>query len=586
MNSIQLPETMTVKELATQLGLGAPEVIKFLLEHGTMATINQNVDFETAQLVASNFGLSVSGGPSSPSQQQARHPSLDLSHAEPGSLVARPPVVTVLGHVDHGKTSLLDAIRETRVASGEAGGITQSIGAYQVEKAGRQITFIDTPGHAAFTAMRARGANVTDVAVLVVAADDGIMPQTDEAIQHARNANVPIIVALNKIDRDNANPDRVLQQLADRELVPEEYGGDTPVVRTSAKTGQGIDELLEMILLVSDIAEPKAQPNGPAAGTIIDSHMEKGRGAVATVLVQTGTLHVGDMIVAGSAYGKVRSLISYSGKRIKAAPPGSPVLITGLSDVSVPGEVFETLGSERAARAQAEGRSDSDRKAAAAPARKVTLADLASAVAEGQMKHLNLVLKADTNGALEALRGQIEAIQDPHVLVKIVGDGVGPVSESDINLASVSNSIVIGFNVRPDAAVKALADTEGVDVRFYDVVYQVTDDLDRALKGLYEPTFIEVPIGKIEVRKVFTVDGKPAIAGSHVIEGKITRNSICRVRRDGSEVIKAKVAQLRRGRDDAREVNHGFECGITLEGFADFREGDLLEAFVIEQQNA
>jgi translation initiation factor IF-2 len=587
---LTLPATLTVKELADRLSVSGPQLIKYLMGNGVMATLNQALDFDTMALAADHFGFEAESEDAAPAAAPAegrrvRHVLLDLSKEAPASLVVRPPVVTVLGHVDHGKTSLLDAIRQTRVAAGEAGGITQRIGAYQVEKNGRRITFIDTPGHAAFTAMRARGADVTDLAVLVVAADDGVMPQTEEAIQHARTAGVPILVALNKVDRDNANPDRVLQQLAERDLVPEEYGGSTTVVRTSARTGQGIDELLDMILLISDIEEPKANPRRPAVGTVIDSHLERGRGPIATALVQNGTLRVGDNVVAGSVYGRVRALIDDTGRRVKEAGPSTPVVVTGLADVVAAGELFQVMETERATRTLAQERALAAERQRAQPVRRITLADLASHVAEGGLKTLNLILKAEANGSLEALRGQILKIDDPTVRIKIVAEGVGAVGESDVNLAAVSDSIVIGFNVRPDVAAKAAAEAQGVDVRYYDVVYQVTDDIQKAIRGLYEPTFIEVLQGRAEVRKVFTVDGRPSIAGSYVTEGRVSRNAVVRVVRGGREIAKSRMAQLRRFRDDVREVAQGYECGITLEDFSEFQEGDVLEAFVVEQQN-
>jgi translation initiation factor IF-2 len=579
-----------VKELSDRLSVSGPQLIKYLMGNGVMANLNQALDFDTMALAADHFGFEAESEDAAPAAAPAegrrvRHPLLDLSKEDPASLVARPPVVTVLGHVDHGKTSLLDAIRQTKVAAGEAGGITQRIGAYQIEKNGRLITFIDTPGHAAFTAMRARGADVTDVAVLVVAADDGVMPQTEEAIQHARTAGVPILIALNKIDRDNANPDRVLQQLAERDLIPEEYGGTTTVVRTSARTGQGIDELLEMILLLTEIEEPKANPKAPAVGTVIDAHLERGRGPIATALVQNGTLRIGDNIVAGSVFGKVRALIDDTGRRVKEAGPSLPVVVTGLSDVVVAGELFQVMDTERAARNLAEQRGFQADKQRAQPVRRITLADLANQVAEGGLKTLNLIIKAEANGSLEALKGQILQIQDPTVRIKIVADSVGEVGESDVNLAAVSDSIVIGFNVKPDVAARAAAESQGVDVRYYDVIYQVTDDIVKAIKGLYEPTFVEVLQGRAEVRKVFTVDGRASIAGSYVTEGRITRNAIVRVLRDGREVAKGRMNQLRRFRDDVREVAQGYECGITLEDFSEFQEKDILEAYVVEQQN-
>ena len=560
-----------------------------------MAALNQTVDFDTAALAADHFGFEAESEDAvaeqakgtSPSGGRRKHPLIDLSNAAPGMLVARPPIVAVLGHVDHGKTSLLDAVRKTKVAAGEAGGITQVISAYQVERNGRLITFIDTPGHAAFTAMRARGADVTDVAILVVAADDGVMPQTEEAIQHIHAAGVPIVVAMNKIDKEGVNPDRALQQLAERDVVAEAFGGDVPVVRTSAKTGQGIDDLLESVLTVSDIlVEPKADPSGRAVGTVIDSHLERGRGAIATLVVQNGTLRVGDNLVAGSAFGKVRALVDDTGKRIKEAGPSTPVVITGLSDVLMAGEIFEVVETERGARSKAEQRGFAEKQRLAQPVRRITLADLAQNISEGEMKSLNLVLKAEANGSLEALRSQVTQIEDPTVKIKVVGEGVGAVSESDVNLAAVTDAIVIGFNVRPDEHARAAAEEQGVDVRFYDVVYQVTDDIEKAVKGLYQPTMIEVTQGRAEVRRVYQVDGRPAIAGSHVLEGRITRNATCRVLRDGKEMAQSRIDALKRFKDDVREVAHGYDCGITLADFSDFHEGDILEAFTMEQQNA
>jgi translation initiation factor IF-2 len=561
------------------------------MTNGVMATVNQSVDFDTAALAADHFGFEAESedavaAPESAEGGRRRHPLLDLSQADPSTLVARPPVVAVLGHVDHGKTSLLDRVRATNVVAGEAGGITQRIGAYQVRRGDRVITFIDTPGHEVFTEMRARGADITDVAVLVVAADDGVMPQTDEAIQHARAAGVPIVVALNKVDKDGANPDRVLQQLADRELVSEQFGGDVSVVRTSARTGEGIDDLLETVLITSDAyVEPRADPKAAAVGTVIDSHLERGRGPIATVLVQNGTLRVGDNVVAGSVYGRVRALVDDSGKRVQSAGPSMPVVVTGLSDVVTAGELIQRVDTERAARTLAEQRALSQKRQQAQPVRRITLADLASQVAEGRTKTLNLVLKAEANGSLEALRGQMTRIDDPNVSVKVVGEGVGAITESDVNLAAVTDAIVIGFNVRPDDRARAAAEEQGVDVRYYDVVYQITDDIEKAIKGMYEPTLIEVFQGRAEVRRVFTVDGRPAIAGSHVVEGRITRNATCKVLRDGTEIARGRVEALKRFKDDVREVTRGYDCGITLAGFADFAEGDTLEAFVVEQQN-
>jgi translation initiation factor IF-2 len=587
---LTLPATVTVKELAERLSVSGPQLIKYLMSNGVMATLNQSVDFDTAALAADHFGFEAeseeAATAAAPKSTRRRNPLLDLSDADPARLLPRPPVVTVLGHVDHGKTSLLDAIRETSVASGEAGGITQKIGAYQVEKNGRPITFIDTPGHEAFTAMRARGADVTDIAVLVVAADDGVMPQTEEAIQHVRSAEVPIIVALNKIDKDGANPDRVLQQLADRGLVSSDYGGDVTVVRTSAKTGEGVSDLLDMILLTADAeVEPKADPQGKAVGTVIEADRDPGRGPIATVLVQNGTLRVSDYIVAGQVYGRIRALLDERGGRLEEAGPSTPAVVTGLSGVAAAGDVFQVMPNERSARSLAEQRGFEAKQRQAQPVRRITLADLASQVAEGSMKTLNLYVKADSNGSLEALRSQIEKIEDPSVRVVIVASGVGPVGEADVNLAAVTDSIVIGFNVRPDDRAKVAADAQGVDVRYYDVIYQITDDIEKAIKGLYEPTFIDVLQGRAEVRQVFTVDGRPAIAGSHVVEGRIPRNATATVLRGGKQVTRSKIAVLKRFKDDVREVARGYDCGITLEDFSDFAVGDILEAYTVEQQN-
>jgi translation initiation factor IF-2 len=592
-NKIRLPASLTVKELAERLGTPGAQVIAYLMQNGVMAALNQSIDFDTAALAADHFGFEAESEealtqaaavPSATGEPRRRHPLLDLSGEDPAALVTRPPVVAVLGHVDHGKTSILDRIRTTSVAAGEAGGITQRIGAYQVERQGRLITFIDTPGHEAFTAMRARGADVTDIAVLVVAADDGVMPQTDEAIHHIRSAGVPMVVAVNKVDKTGANPDRVLQQLAEHQVVPESYGGDVPVVSTSAVTGQGIEDLLDTILLVSDVVSPpRANPNRLAVGTVIDSEMERGRGPVATVLIQNGTLRIGDNVVAGRVYGKVRALTDDTGRRVKEAGPSKPVQITGLTDVATAGDVLQVTETERAARGLAEQRATEQKARVAQPVRRITLSDFAAV--QGETKTMTLVIKAEANGSLEALRGQIVKLEDPDVKIKIIGEGVGPVGESDVNLAAVSDAIVIGFNVRPDDRARAAAEEHGVDIRFYDVVYQVTDDIERSIRGMYEPTLIDVYQGRAEVRRVFSVDGRPAIAGCQVVDGKITRAAVCTIRRDGREVGRGKIDALKRFRDDVREVARGYECGITVEGFADFAEGDLIEAHVTEQQN-
>lgn len=503
---------------------------------------------------------------------------------DPKNLQPRPPVVTVMGHVDHGKTSLLDAIRETRVAAGEAGGITQRIGAYVVETRGRRAVFLDTPGHEAFTAMRARGAQVTDVAVLVVAADDGVMPQTIEAISHARAAQVPILVAINKIDKEGANPERVKQELAEHGLVPEAWGGKTVVVEVSAKLRRGLDDLLDMILLVADLQELKANGNRPAVGTIIDAHLEKGRGPIATVLVQTGTLRVGDNFVVGAIHGKVRALLNAQNKKMKEAEPATPVVVAGLPEVPTAGDIFQVVSSEKVARTIAQQRADIKRHATQQTVRRTTLADLSSQIEKGELKDLNLVIKADSNGSLEALRGAIQKIQDPKVRVKIVFEGVGAVTESDVLLAAVSTAPIIGYNVKPDAAAIKGAEREKVDIRTYEVVYNVTDDIARAIKGMYEPVFVQVFEGKAEVLKPIRVPKVGIIAGSKVTEGKVSRGSVFKLYRGKDLLKEGKIATLKRFKDDAREVSAGLECGIGLDGFEDVQEGDLLEVYALQRE--
>ena len=490
-----------------------------------------------------------------------------------------------MGHVDHGKTSILDAIRETKVAAKEAGGITQRVGAYQVEKNGKPITFIDTPGHEAFTAMRARGASITDVAVLVVAADDGVMPQTREAIQHIKAAGVPLIVALNKIDKDNANPDRVKQGLADAGVQVEEYGGDIPLVAVSAKEKRGLDDLLEMILLVIEIADLKANPDKPAAGTIIDAHLERGRGAVATVLVQTGTLRVGDPFVIDTINGRVRALVNEDGEKMESAGPGQPAVVTGLPDVPNAGDVLEVVDSERTARAIAAERTETRRKAQVAAAPKQRLEDLYAQLQEADVKDLNLVLKADSHGSLEALKGSITRIQDAKVRVRVIFEGVGNVGESDVNLAAASEAMVIAFSVKSDERALEAAEKQKIEIRNYDVVYNLTDDIDRAIKGMYEPTFKEVFEGKAEIKMPIKVPKIGLIAGSLVSEGKISRGSVAKVYRGKDLVKETRVASLRRFKEDVKEVIEGLECGIHLEDYQEFAEGDIVESYVLEQEN-
>ncbi|MGC1184375.1 MAG: translation initiation factor IF-2 [Candidatus Dormiibacterota bacterium] len=580
-----MPANLTVKSLADALGVSAAEVSKVLMQNKILATINQSIDAGTARMVAEQLEIEIADA--EPEVAPAVERMLDRDQfqadADAGHLKSRPPVVTVLGHVDHGKTSLLDAIRQTSVAAGEAGGITQRIGASVVERQGRKITFIDTPGHEAFTAMRARGANITDLAVLVVAADDGVMPQTEEAIKHVRNAAVPLLVALNKIDRDDANPDRVKQQLAEHGVVVEDFGGDVVCVPVSAKTGDGIDHLLEMILLVSDLGEPRANPDRPGEAAVIDSHLQKGQGPVASVLVQEGTLRVQDYFVVGGVAGRIRALFDDRGERVQEVTPGLPALVTGLPEVATAGDRLLVEATERGARALAEerrlvlrsGKADTNR---------VSLAELSKQSGEG-VRDLDVVVKAESQGSLEALRAALLKFSDPLVRLRLVSDGVGPISEADVDLAAAANAILIGFNVRPDPSAKARADSLSIDVRTYDVVYQITEDIDKAIRGLHEPTFEEVFEGRAEVKARIRVPRTGVIAGSQVTEGTITRGSLAVVMRDGKEVHRTQIASLRRFKDDVREVAQGYECGIDLGDYQDFAEGDVLECYVVQQRN-
>jgi translation initiation factor IF-2 len=555
------------------------------MQNKILATINQSIDAGTARLVAEQLEIEIADAEPEVAAPVERMLDRDQfqADADAGHLKPRPPVVTVLGHVDHGKTSLLDAIRETSIAAGEAGGITQRIGASVVERQGRKITFIDTPGHEAFTAMRARGANITDLAVLVVAADDGVMPQTEEAIKHVRNAGVPLLVALNKIDRDDANPDRVKQQLAEHGVVVEDFGGDVVCVPVSAKTGEGIDHLLEMILLVSDLGEPRANPDRPGEAAVIDSNLQKGQGPVASVLVQEGTLRVQDFFVVGAVAGRIRALFDDRGERVQEVTPGLPALVTGLPEVATAGDRLLVVETERGARGLAEerrlalrsGRADTNR---------VSLAELSKQSGEG-LRDLDVVVKAESQGSLEALRAALLKFADPLVRLRLVSDGVGPISEADVDLAAAANAIVIGFNVRPDPSAKARSDSLGIDVRTYDVVYQITEDIDKAIRGLHEPTYEEVFEGRAEVKARIRVPRVGFIAGSQVTEGTITRGSLAVVMRDGKEVHRTQVASLRRFKDDVREVAQGYECGIDLGDYQDFVEGDILDCYVVQQRN-
>ena len=555
------------------------------MQNRILATINQSIDAGTARLVAEQLEIEIADAEpdvAAPVERMLDRDQFQVD-AKAGNLQTRPPVITVLGHVDHGKTSLLDAIRETSVASGEAGGITQRIGASVVERDGRKITFIDTPGHEAFTAMRARGANITDLAVLVVAADDGVMPQTIEAIKHVQNAGVPLLVAINKIDRDDANPDRVKQQLAEHGVVVEDFGGDVVSVPVSAKTGEGISHLLEMILLVSDLGEPRANPDRPGEAVVIDSQLQRGQGPVASVLVQEGTLRVQDHFVVGALAGRIRALFDDRGHRTVEVTPGLPALVTGLPEVATSGDRLLVMDSEREARAIAEERNLAVRSGRA-DANRVSLAELSKQSGE-VVRDLDLVIKAESQGSLEALRSALLKFSDPLVRLRLVSDGVGPISEADVDLATAANAILIGFNVRPDPGAKALADRQGIDVRTYDVVYQITEDIEKAIRGLHEPTFEEVFEGRAEVKARIRVPRVGVIAGSQVTEGKITRGSLAVVQRDGQEIHRTLVVSLRRFKDDVREVAQGYECGIDLGEYQDFAEGDILECYVVQQRN-
>ena len=573
---VEIGETINVKDFANLIKREVSEVIKALFMLGMMVTINQDIDFETAQLIGEEFGVEI--GQKAPDEDPTEVPEVE---DDPEKRVLRPPVITVMGHVDHGKTSLLDAIRKTNVTAREAGGITQHIGAYKISHQGKPIVFLDTPGHEAFTAMRARGAQVTDVAILVVAADDGVMPQTIEAINHAKAAKVPIIVAINKMDREGANPDHVKQQLAEHELIPEDWGGDTIMVPVSAHKKMGISDLLEMILLVAEMQELKANPNLPARGTIIEAQLDKGRGPVATVLVQRGTLHVGDTIVAGTAYGKVRAMVNDRGEKVKKAGPSTPVEVLGLNDVPGAGDVLDST-DERTARSVAEKRVAKRKEDEMKLNSKVSLDDLFQRIQEGELKELNIVVKADVQGTIEALKASLEKIKNDEVKVVVVHAGVGAIAESDIMLASAANALIIGFNVRPDANARKAAETEKVDVRTYRVIYDALNDVEAAIKGMLAPKFQEVIQGRVEVRQLITIS-KLLIAGCYVTEGKVTNHSKVRVIRDGIVVHEGEIESLRRFKDDVKEVNQGYECGITLLKFRDLKDGDQFEIFNMEE---
>lgn len=573
---IKVGESIAVKDLASKMSYTATELIKKLMLMGVMATINQEIDFDTATLIATEFGVTVEELP--PETDPTEIPEIE---DDPKTLVLRPPVVTVMGHVDHGKTSLLDVIRKTTVTEREAGGITQHIGAYQVMCQGKKIVFLDTPGHEAFTAMRARGAQVTDIAILVVAADDGVMPQTLEAINHAKSAKVPIIVAINKIDKPGANPDHVKQQLAEHELIPEDWGGETIMVPVSAKKKLGISDLLEMVLLVAEVKELKANPNHDARGVIVEAQLDKGRGPVATVLVQNGTLRIGDTIIAGTTYGKVRAMINDRGEHVKKAGPSVPVEVLGLSDVPEAGDTLAAV-EEKLARSIAEKRIEKQRTELI-HSKKVSLDDLFQQIQEGNIKDLNILIKADVQGSVEALTGSLLALnKNDEVRVSIIHSGVGAVNESDVMLASASNALIIAFNVRPDTNARKLADTENIDIRTYRIIYEAIGDVKAAMSGMLAPKFKEVIQGKVEIRQVMKFS-KALVAGSYVLEGKVTNASKIRVIRDNIVVLEGEVDSLRRFKDDVKEVAAGYECGLTIAEYRDYKEGDILEVYTMEE---
>ena len=573
-------ETITVKELSEKIGKPVAEIIKKLFILGIMATINQEIDFDTCSLIASDYDIELEQNIAK-SYEDVLLEGVDEDESK--DLVERPPVVTIMGHVDHGKTSLLDAIRHSSITEGEAGGITQHIGAYTVTCNGRQITFIDTPGHEAFTAMRARGAQVTDIVILVVAADDGIMPQTVEAINHSKAAGVPIIVAINKMDKPTANLDRVKQQLTEYGLVSEEWGGDTICVPVSAKTKQGLDNLLEMVLLQADVLELKANPNRMAKGIIIEAELDKGRGPIATVLVQNGTLKVGDPIVAGMAYGRVRAMMDDKGRRVTKAGPSTPVEVLGFNEVPSAGDMLNAAEIDKLSRQVAEERRDKLKAEQLKNTQKVSLDDLFNQIAEGQMKDLNIIIKADVQGSVEAVRQALEKLSNDEVRVKCIHGAVGAITDSDVIFASASNAIVIGFNVRPNASARALAEKENVDIRLYRIIYNAIEDIQNAMKGLFKPVYKEVELGRISVRNTFKVSGVGTIAGAYVQDGKVSRNAQVRVVRDGIVVHEGRISSLKRFKDDVKEVAAGYECGIGIENFNDIHEGDTIEAFVMEE---
>jgi translation initiation factor IF-2 len=590
---VVLPRALTVKELGDLLRVSPVEVIKELMKNGLMASINQVIDYDTAAIVATDFGfepaeaaVAPEAAPEAPAAESAavvRKAAVEEEDAS--TLVKRPPVITILGHVDHGKTSLLDKIRQTNVTEQEAGGITQHIGAYQVELKGEKLTFLDTPGHEAFTAMRARGANVTDIAVLVVAADDGVMPQTVEAINHARAAGVPLVVAVNKIDAAGADANRVLQQLTQHSVVVEEFGGDVQSQNVSARTGEGIEDLLDKIILVAEIEELKANPGRTAEGAVIEAELTSTRGPVATLLVQRGTLRVGDAIVAGDTTGKIKAMFDEHGRQLKEAGPSTPAKVLGLKEVPVAGDAFRVVADERSAREEIERRKRQREDALLQEAHSVSLDTLFGEISAGQVRELNIILKTDVQGSIEPIRNSLERISTPEVHVKVIHSGSGGVSESDVNLAVASRGIIVGFNTKIDAGAKKQAESEGVEIRQYRVIYNLVEDVEKALKGMLEPVFVDVIDGHAEVRQIFRISRRGNIAGCMVLDGTIHRNDLVRVQRDGQAIADTRCASLRRIQEDVREVATGYECGVGLENFDDFKEQDILEFYHRERES-
>ena len=577
--TIQVGETITVGELAARLKATSAEVIKKLMMLGVMASVNQEIDFDTAYLVAEEFHTKVEKEVVVTIEERI----IDDSEDTDDNLLPRDPVVVVMGHVDHGKTSILDAIRKTSVTAGEAGGITQHIGAYRVDVNGQSITFLDTPGHAAFTSMRARGAQVTDIAILVVAADDGIMPQTIEAINHAKAAGVSIIVAINKMDKPTANPDRVMQQLTEHEIVPEEWGGDAICVPVSAHTGMGISDLLENVLLVAEMKELKANPDRAAKGTVIEARLDKGRGPIATVLVQNGTLKAGDVIVAGMSVGRVRAMTDENGNKLTQAGPSVPVEIMGLAEVPVSGDIFNAVSDERLARELVEQRKTEAKEEMFSKYQKITLDNLFDQMSEGEMKELKIIVKADVQGSVEAVTQSLEKLTNEEVRVRVIHGAVGAVSENDVMLADASNAIIVGFNVRPDPLAQVAADNAGVDMRMYRVIYDALEQVETAMKGMLAPKTREVLHGRAEVRQVYRITGVGLVAGCYILDGKVYRNDLLRIVRDGIIIGDDKMVSLKRFKDDQKEVAQGYECGIGLEKFTDIQEGDIYETYIIEE---